>query len=133
MALMSYASSCVVAIAVSSALSASRVLAKPGQSSPWTTSRQQMAQNHRPISTHRQVCAAAGWIKHCPNINLSYCFFTEDFGDPTGNGIYLTACGAYFLDNAGVYVAPQLGATGRSPEASVEEEYHELMLREFAV
>ena len=38
----------------------------------------------------------------------------------TGNGIYLTARGAYFLDNAGVYVAPQLGATGRSPKSAVK-------------
>ena len=37
-------SSCVVAIAVSSALSASRVLAMPGQSSHWKTSRQQIEQ-----------------------------------------------------------------------------------------
>ncbi len=38
----------------------------------------------------------------------------------TGNSIYLTACGAYFLDNTGVYVAPQLGATGGSPKSAVK-------------
>ena len=45
-----------------------------------------------------------------------------------GYGVDLTACRANLVDNTVVNIAPQLGATGRSPKPSVKQQYHKRVL-----
>ena len=45
-----------------------------------------------------------------------------------GNRVHLATRSPDFVDYAGFKIAPQLGATGRSPKASIKQQYHKGVL-----
>ena len=50
-----------------------------------------------------------------------------------GNRVHLTTRSPDFVDYAGFKIAPQLGATGRSPKASIKQQHNKSVLRHHAI
>ena len=50
-----------------------------------------------------------------------------------GNRVHLATRSPDFVDYAGFKIAPQLGATGRSPKASIKQQYDKSVLRHHAI